>query len=210
MEPRICEIWMSYVPQLAFKYPTLMHGVLCIAAQHMRPKYPSRARKCALLAAHHQDRALPVYIQTIRNITPENCLVMFPLATIWSLSSTYQLVIDPISDLNESPATLDTIIQLFVITKGIRNSMRNSYRDLTASPLKPLLMGSFLPRYFVAAPLPQLEHLFGRFSHDCKDMWTDAASLKPEQLGAFDEAVASLHRIYVDSHYLIIHDGVIT
>ncbi|KAB8606215.1 hypothetical protein FH972_025846 [Carpinus fangiana] len=53
--------WQVDVPQMATKYPYIMHGVLAMSALHLAYLQPERSREYLAMSVEHQDVGLAVY-----------------------------------------------------------------------------------------------------------------------------------------------------
>lgn len=68
--------WQSDVPELAAKYPFLQHGIIACAALHVAFLNPSQGQRYRLIAAHHQDLALPEFRCAIEDANSSNYLAL--------------------------------------------------------------------------------------------------------------------------------------
>lgn len=68
--------WHSDVPELAAKYPFLQHGIIACAALHLAFLNPSEGQRYRLVAAHHQDIALPEFRSEIKDANISNYLAL--------------------------------------------------------------------------------------------------------------------------------------
>ncbi|KAH8815382.1 hypothetical protein F5884DRAFT_851857 [Xylogone sp. PMI_703] len=65
------------VPRLAMTQIYLMHSIMAISALHIAYLRPQEAYAYRLLAAHHQNRALPLIRTAITCINEENCHALY-------------------------------------------------------------------------------------------------------------------------------------
>ncbi|KIW97132.1 uncharacterized protein Z519_02524 [Cladophialophora bantiana CBS 173.52] len=76
-------MWQVTVPGLALNQPFLKHGLLALAAMHIRYTSPLPLQTKYLdLASQHQDRALEGYIPQLQDITPENYHALFAFSAL--------------------------------------------------------------------------------------------------------------------------------
>ncbi|KAF2088811.1 hypothetical protein K490DRAFT_19036, partial [Saccharata proteae CBS 121410] len=83
----LIEVWQSWVPAAAIKYPFLMHGILATSALHLAHTHPNEALKYLSLFTNHQSLALTGFRSALPSITPENCHAIFAASMITSFSS---------------------------------------------------------------------------------------------------------------------------
>jgi hypothetical protein len=84
------EVWKITVPQLALDYPFLMHGLLAISALHLAYLRPERQHEYAIIAANHENIALPFFRTNTSNISERNCSAVFAfsgLVIIYAMAS---------------------------------------------------------------------------------------------------------------------------
>ncbi|OAP61076.1 hypothetical protein AYL99_03277 [Fonsecaea erecta] len=76
-------VWQVTVPALALDQPFLKHGLLALAAMHIRFTSPLPLQSKYLdLASQHQDRALEGYIPLLEHISAENCHALFAFSAL--------------------------------------------------------------------------------------------------------------------------------
>ncbi|OBT52984.1 hypothetical protein VE04_08314 [Pseudogymnoascus sp. 24MN13] len=68
--------WHSDVPELAAKYAFLQHGIIACAALHFAFLNPSEGQRYQLIAAHHQNIALPEFRSEIKDANINNYLAL--------------------------------------------------------------------------------------------------------------------------------------
>lgn len=86
-EVSIKKLFQVDMIQLASSFPFLGHGILSVAYSHLALLGGDSAPKAKLIAdaSWHLSVALPYYLQSIENITEENCNVLFAFATLMVL-----------------------------------------------------------------------------------------------------------------------------
>ena len=75
-------MWRTTIPQIAFKYPVLMHSIFSISALHLAHLYPSRKPACISSAIRHHDVALTTFRNELNHITPSNVSALFACSTL--------------------------------------------------------------------------------------------------------------------------------
>ena len=112
---------------LSSSFPFLGHGILSIAYTHsaMLADLPSPRSKLIADASWHLSVALPCYLQSIGNITQENCSVLFAFATLMVLH-TFVTASEEFDDLIEPEIDAASHLQLLqplthIVTRVSRN-----------------------------------------------------------------------------------------
>ncbi|EXJ72191.1 uncharacterized protein A1O5_04695 [Cladophialophora psammophila CBS 110553] len=109
-------MWQVTVPSLAFNQPFLRHGLLALAAMHIRYTSPvPRQTKYLDLASQHQERALEGYIPQLESITPENChsLLAFS-ALLLAIQHSFISVLDSAIDSHEHVAEVISVFEYVI------------------------------------------------------------------------------------------------
>ena len=70
------QVWHIDVPELAAKHPFLKHGILACSALHLAFLQPAERQRYQLIAAHHQNMALPEFRIKIENPNTDNALAL--------------------------------------------------------------------------------------------------------------------------------------
>lgn len=76
------EVWQNTIPRLALQYTFLLHGILAVSALHLASLRPHRQREYTVLAAEHQDLALPLFRESVMNVDEQNCHAVFAFAIV--------------------------------------------------------------------------------------------------------------------------------
>lgn len=69
--PTTTTLWCAIVPSLARTHPFLHHGLLALSALHL--SHTTSSPSHALVAAHHQSLAMPLFRHAVAHLTPLNC-----------------------------------------------------------------------------------------------------------------------------------------
>lgn len=76
-------IWQFTVPQMAFSFPFLLHGLLAVSALHRLHQSDEDKRPGLMtLARYHQQHALRLYIPLLQAIDQENCHALFAFSVV--------------------------------------------------------------------------------------------------------------------------------
>ncbi|CAK4030946.1 Sterol uptake control 2 [Lecanosticta acicola] len=79
------ELWRRHVPQMAFSNRFLLHGILALAALHIRHDRPDREKESLMsIARYHQQHALTLYIPLLQDINQQNCDALFAFSLLLS------------------------------------------------------------------------------------------------------------------------------
>ncbi|EME42920.1 hypothetical protein DOTSEDRAFT_173450 [Dothistroma septosporum NZE10] len=82
-DPDQFEIWQVNVPQMAFRYRFLLHGILAVAALHRRYEAEDSQKETLMnLARYHQQHALTLYIPRLHSINQDNCNALFAFSML--------------------------------------------------------------------------------------------------------------------------------
>ncbi|KIW27205.1 uncharacterized protein PV07_06964 [Cladophialophora immunda] len=112
----LAPMWQVTVPGLALSQPFLRHGVLALAAMHIRCTSPLPLQTKYLdLASQHQDRALEGYIPQLENITAENCHALFAFsALLLAIQYSFISVLDSEIDGHEYIAEVASVFEYVI------------------------------------------------------------------------------------------------
>lgn len=131
------EIWKIIVPQLALEHPFLMHGVLAISALHLAYLRPEHQQEYAIIAANHENIALPFFRTNSSNISEKNCsavLAFSGLVMIYAMAS--QQDEDLLFADSKGPEGVPEWLQLLRGTYALLSSV---WHLLAAGPMASLL-----------------------------------------------------------------------
>lgn len=76
------KIWQTTIPQIAFSYPFVMHGLLALSALHLAHLQPHKAAHHDIKAMTHQNTALGPVREATQNISSSNCHALFAFSAI--------------------------------------------------------------------------------------------------------------------------------
>ncbi|KAK4864711.1 hypothetical protein LT330_001334 [Penicillium expansum] len=88
--PNTESVFQIIVPQLAAKFPFLLHGMLACSALHLASSNPQNQRSYMLQAIRHQDQALPAFHLATMHVDSNNCQAILAYAfflVVYGLSS---------------------------------------------------------------------------------------------------------------------------
>ncbi|KAH8768713.1 hypothetical protein F5882DRAFT_442365 [Hyaloscypha sp. PMI_1271] len=79
--PARAQIYQHIVPQLAFRHPFLLSGILALSALHLSHLHPARKDQLHRDAVEYHDVALKGFKQELGSITKENCEALYVFST---------------------------------------------------------------------------------------------------------------------------------
>ncbi|KAJ5598043.1 transcriptional regulator family: Fungal Specific TF [Penicillium hordei] len=88
--PETDGLFRIIVPQIAARFPFLLHGMLACSALHLASSNPPNQRSYTLQAIQHQDRALPAFHLATMHVDSNNCQAILAYAfflVVYGLSS---------------------------------------------------------------------------------------------------------------------------
>jgi hypothetical protein len=75
-------LWQTTIPLLACSHSFLMHGILACSALHLAYLNPTESEQYQLIAAYHQNRALPAFRSAIANANKDTCNALFSFSQL--------------------------------------------------------------------------------------------------------------------------------
>jgi hypothetical protein len=131
------DIWQVHMPKLAFVHHFLLHQILAFSALHLAYLLPEQYRKYTLTASHHQSIALQGTRQGLSNITPENCHALFGASSLVFIGA---LAAGRPNPDNPDGPTLESLVDVFYLSKGIGGLLNNSENALRNGPFGPFFI----------------------------------------------------------------------
>jgi hypothetical protein len=131
-------VWRINVPQEAARCDFLMHGILGLAAMHLRRLRPESATYYNRLASKHYSEGLSLFRLILNHVTRSTASPVFIFSSLLVCMS-LQLV-DP-SDQQDMDCmlSLDTIIDAFKLERGVKDVLQLTWDWLLGTPFTPLL-----------------------------------------------------------------------
>lgn len=142
--PEMQETWQVYVPQIAYSYEFLTHGILALSAVHLAQIRPEKYSQYLTKSRFHISLGLRSFRRVLLSPTPENCCALFAFS---SLIMVYTYASPAESSDIDNPNTLETVLSLFKLCRGTL-SLRPYMHLIQGSPLGPL----FRQEYFMEIP----------------------------------------------------------
>lgn len=135
--PDTDNVFRIIVPQLAAKFPFLLHGMLACSALHLASSDPPNQRSYMLQAIQHQDQALPAFHLATMHVVTNNCQAILAYAfflVVYGLSSGNEDDVLFLGNNREASSSSSNWISL------LRNGcsmLCNVWSELTHGPLAP-------------------------------------------------------------------------
>jgi hypothetical protein len=150
-DEQITTVWRDYIISQATQHSFLMHGLLAFSAAHLRYVESENSRKWATICSQHHNCALPGFRAALINLSEENCKAVFSMAALCSTMSMANLSHHTNGDPVDTSPSLEDIIQLFVLTKGVRDVLTPAWEFIVSSPLIYMRNGSGMQDYHLVS-----------------------------------------------------------
>lgn len=179
-----------------------MHGLLALSALHLASLHPDQATKYARFCDKHQAIALAKYRSILSSdIDPDSADALFAFASTLSVS-TMARSCSPIMMGAHKRIDIDAVVELFYLTRGVRDVIDVCYAHIKAGPMAQMFEGhSFSTDTVVTLPAA----VAARFA-DLAAM-LETARLDPEALQHCRAALRDLEDIYKNILYFSSNDN---
>lgn len=118
-----------------------MHGLLALSALHLAFLHPSQAHKYARLCDKHQAIALTKYRSILASEIDMNTAdALFAFASTLSLS-TMARSCSPIMTEHTQAIDLDAVVELFFLTRGVKDVIHLCYQHIKSGPMAEMFEG---------------------------------------------------------------------
>lgn len=184
-EPDQHSIWQVYVPQMAFSYRFLLHGILSVTALHRRYDAEECQKETLMnLARYHQQHALTLYIPRLRSINQENCHALFAFSMLLGILCFGMLDDEGLG----SRALVSRFLDCFDALMGATAVAYEAAHWLRQGVFRPI-MEDIWPEVHDFAHLKEgakeaLEALIAQVGETCKSEPTSGSSTPVPPLGA--------------------------
>ena len=128
-------VWRELIPQLAFEYDFLLHGILAVSALHLA--LTSQVDKLAnsALALRHYTAALALFRPHLDSITSSN---IYPLFAFSCVVPVYIFGYPHVSQFPTNP--LPEMLDMISVMRGCADIVMSGFEWLDSSPFKHLLL----------------------------------------------------------------------
>lgn len=139
-------LWRDYIPQQALIYPFLLHGIIALSALHLAHLEREQSTKYLRMYDKHQAIALARFRTTLSSdLDPEMGGALFALATTLSVSSTARSCAVPETMPHPAVMDMNDVIELFFLTKGVRDIIRVTGDHIRKGPMAPIFNATTYP-----------------------------------------------------------------
>jgi hypothetical protein len=159
-------IWQIEVPKQAFAHNVfLLHHILALSSYHLAYLQPERRQMYSLRASHHQSLGVRGMRIALGSITPDNCHALFISASVLFLCA--------LAASSGAQPTVDDLIDVFLLVKGIGSVLQSSDAVLRSGPFSSLFLQQ--------GPAEQVNVTLGRVTLALEEF---TAGLVESELGA--------------------------
>lgn len=123
-------LWQIEVPKQAFAHVFLLHHMLALSAYHLAHLFPQRRQAHSLLASQHQSLGIRGMRMALTRITANNCHALFASASF--------LFICALAASSAAESTVDDLVDVFLLVKGIGSVLSSSDATIRSGPLSEL------------------------------------------------------------------------
>ncbi|CEL09774.1 hypothetical protein ASPCAL12903 [Aspergillus calidoustus] len=138
--PEMQEAWQATIPEIAYGYEFLMHGILGLSALHLSYLKPEKYSHYLANAGFHMSLGLRSYRRILMAPSQENCFALFCFSGL-IMVYIYASPMDPLE--SHSAAGLDSIFELFGLCRGTL-VLRPFFDHIQQSPLVHLFRREFM------------------------------------------------------------------
>jgi hypothetical protein len=175
-----------------------MHGLISIAAAHLRYLQPANEKKWNVLSSHHQNLSIPQFRKAMVKPTRESSPATFAMASVWSLLSLANLSYVPAEDTLDSGSMYGLVMSLFILTRGVRDFIGPSWQWLRLTPLVLITRGSAMDNYDRVSLPADCEEVL----ESLRSMVVALCSDKADDLEACSSAIDELAKVFKDLLFL--------
>ncbi|KIV99468.1 uncharacterized protein PV09_08889 [Verruconis gallopava] len=130
-------LFQKIAPEVGVKVPPLLHIILAIAASHLAYLRPSQREHYSKLSIKHQQHTTQQFQTTIREITKDNIVAIFLTSSLLTVACVANMSLAKYSP--DHPPTLDDVVAVFFMTRGVRDVLHPVYDWLSELEIKPIL-----------------------------------------------------------------------
>ncbi|KAI9045306.1 Zn(II)2Cys6 transcription factor domain-containing protein [Aspergillus affinis] len=124
-DQRFEHLYQYVLPKEGLEYPFVLHGLLALSALHIaRASDPASNTRYFSIALEHQNRALALFRPVISSINRDNSHTIFAFA---SLLLQLAFAMSPCSPLIETHDSVEDLIQVFKLCRGLREIVAASW-----------------------------------------------------------------------------------
>lgn len=191
----VAYIWRHFIPHEAFKHAFLMHGLLAFSALHLAFLIPDNSPKYLQLCDKHQSIALQHFRSILSSpVDPELANALLAQAATLSISSMARSCALSKTEV----MSMDSVMELFILTKGIANVINLAKEHIARGPLGEMLQNTAYPPG-MTIPLPI--GVVSRFEAMRLMLTSPAQGLEQDDLEHCQNALTGLEDVYKNIVY---------
>ena len=137
MRPAVSYLYHKIGPEVAVNFPSAMHIMLSISALHLAYLRPAERSKYLGLSSRHQQHGIHQLSGTIQNITKENIIPVFLTSALLPVACLADMTLGRHNP--EAPPTLDDLLSLFGMTRGVRDILYPVWPWLSEPDIQPII-----------------------------------------------------------------------
>ena len=191
----LVHLWRDHIPQQAIKHPFLMHGILALTALHLAYFQLSTSIQRLQTCDKHQAIALERFRSILSSpVDPKLADARFALAATLAVSSMARSC----AGIDSAALDVNTIAELFISTRGVRDMIHLSAEHIRAGPLAALLHTRRCPEPTETSLPPSVSAQFEAIQH-----MLVMYGLDPNALHHCQAALLELRGIYETIAYIL-------
>ncbi|KAH9827807.1 Sterol uptake control protein 2-like protein 3 [Teratosphaeria destructans] len=197
---QIQSLWRDVIPEEALRHPFLLHGLLALSALSLASLRPAESARYLSLCDKHQSIALAQFRAALAGeITMDVAAALFALSSCISISSMARACARVAAQPPPKAVSLDEIVEMFVLTRGVRDVIGIAHDLIIQGPLAPMFAGHEMPeaqksRVFLPPPAQtRLDELQTMLHQHCAN--------ELPNLTVCSEALRELKDIYRNCQY---------
>ncbi|KAH7143427.1 hypothetical protein EDB81DRAFT_934639, partial [Dactylonectria macrodidyma] len=146
LRPSMQHTWHHVVPQIAYRSPFLMHGIIAAAALHKAHLLPISSREYVRLAFYHETAGLEGFRAGLQTLEYQDWKPYFCFSSIVVLCMSWQpsriLIELPLAHADDGES-VPGVLDLLVFIRGIRTVLQPYELQIVSSTLAPLVEASW-------------------------------------------------------------------
>jgi hypothetical protein len=185
------EVLQNDIPHEGLSQPFLLHQILAFSALHLAYLSPERRHKYLIQASKHQGVAISTMNSMLaKPWDPEACHALYGTSIFLAISAFGTL---PSCDRYNTFQAIDSLVDIFVLARGMNTILRSSEEDIRKGPLGKLMAGCdcepATPSSYLAELMPQLKELLTQLDEQTPDVSEDKRTTLTETLGSLVETI---------------------
>ncbi|KAI9783329.1 MAG: hypothetical protein M1835_003824 [Candelina submexicana] len=206
-------LWSVTVPQEAFAYDFLLHGILALAGFHLSHLHPSQQAHYDALAKRHYTLSISSFREQLQDPSKEAGGALLA-SSIVAVVTTFANASTATSSEERSGGALDDLIGVAALQRGVPaivGAVQGSVRQ--QGILAPIVDAWKTPPVVVELPdgiQKALERLEVRCSHSCPNNVEDYRAAIEHLRSGFQRALSKHSRLLALEWFILLSDGFIS